>query len=343
MLAAPLLSIYSDYYGRRTLLLIGGVGTFAFALCTMLGVMAGSLSWLLIGAFIGGICSRMDPIAQAVVGDVCAPTEKVSAMSYLQLFISIGAFLGPLVGGFLAQRYWFQQLNFALPFIVATALSCIALWLTWRFFPETITIKNSAWREKFQNFKTVLRNRQVWQISIVLILIQISWSTYYQFIAPLLKKQFAFSADQIGFFMGAIAFWLAVAAAVMVFYLQRVFKLENIIRYSCYLILIGLLGTMLSSFFPFLKITNWFFVILVAAGDVITYCAITTLYSNAVSADQQGQVMGASFLLIALVWMLTSFLGGWLFAIHAGLPFGVACVSIVLLLVFFKRLLPQVL
>ena len=52
-------------------------------------------------------------------------------------------------------------------------------------------------------------------------------------------------------------------------------------------------------------------------GDVITYCAITTLYSNLVAPSLQGQVMGASFILVSIVWALTALIGGLLIAMNS--------------------------
>ena len=101
IIAAPILSSWSDYSGRKKILLIGGVGTCIFALCTALGVLWGSLGLILLGALIGGMCTRMDPIAQAIVGDACIAADKAVYMGYLQLFISIGAFVEPLWVAFL--------------------------------------------------------------------------------------------------------------------------------------------------------------------------------------------------------------------------------------------------
>lgn len=341
LIASPILSVASDYVGRRRILLFGSFGTFFFALGTALGALTGLIVLVLLGGLIGGLCSRMDPIAQAVVGDTCQEQHKLTAMSYLQFFISIGAFFGPIIGGYFAQRFWFPQLNFSLPFIIATVLAAMGVFIVLRYFRETAPKTIISHKEKFFSFKAVLANKKVLAISLLLILIQWSWSTYYQFISPILKKAFLFNGTEMGLFLGAVAAWLAVASAFGVPLLQRFLAIEKIIRYATYAIFIGILATLLITMFhPFawFRYLTWIFAIPIAAGDVITYCAITTLYSDAVSPSSQGQVMGANFVIISAVWALTALFGGYLNGINPALPLCLSLVGVSLLLISFKKI-----
>ena len=133
------------------------------------------------------------------------------------------------MGGFLAQRYFFPQLNFALPFFIAAIFAVFGLIIIARYFRETlispaITTKLSV----YTNFKSIFTDKKILRISMILILIQFSWSTYYQFIAPVLKHNFNYNSTEIGLFMGFIAFWLALAAAFGIRILQKYFTLmEN--------------------------------------------------------------------------------------------------------------------
>lgn len=317
MVAAPILSSLSDHIGRKKVLMIGGLGTLLFAICTTFALIWGQLSLMVIAALIGGIFLRMDPIAQAAVGDVSSGKEKMINMGYLQLFISIGAFIGPIVGGYFAKSYFFPQLNYSLPFIIAAVVSLLTVIVIWIFFQETAPKQpKEAFRYVF-NFKTLLSNKKVLGISIILILIQLSWSTYYQFIGPILKNNFAFSGTKIGFFMGFIALWLALASAFGMKILQNYFSKQQILYYGSLAIFVGLFGHLILTLWPHLEICgwlNWIMAIPTAVGDVVTYCVITTLYSDAVDEKLQGQVMGANFVVVSLVWAITALLGGVLFA-----------------------------
>lgn len=338
IIAAPTLSAWSDYAGRKRILLFGGAGTFLFAFVTALGVIGGNLNLVLLGALIGGLCSRMDPIAQAAVGDVCATEHKIVYMSFLQLFISVGAIFGPWIGGYFAARYWFATLNFALPFIIAAAFSILGLLIMLFFFRETATHNKHSKITEYFNFKAIFANKKVINISLILILIQISWSTYYQFIAPILKKDFALGGSEIGIFMAFIAIWLALASAFGVAILRRFFSAAQIIHYASYGVFIGLLGTLFATSWHFVAISHylmWIAIVPIAAGDVITYSAITTLYSDAVDKTMQGQVMGTSFVVVSAVWGLTSLLGGWLIGLETTAPLWFALSGVSVLIIIF--------
>lgn len=339
-IAAPILSFWSDYVGRKKVLVFGSFGTLVFALATVFGVLWGSITLILVGSLIGGICSRMDPIAQAAVGDISQPDNKMLYMSYLQLFISIGAIFGPIIGGYFAHRFWFASLNFSLSFMIAAVFAALGLVILVKYFRETAAVHAAASISKYMNLKMVLSNKKVMVISLLLILIQLSWSTYYQFIAPILKKTFDFGGTEIGFFVGIIAVWLALASAFGIQLLQRFLSIQKIIYYATFAILIGLIGTLLVTLFhqfSWLKFMTWVFAIPIAAGDVITYCAITTLYSNAVEKTAQGQVMGANFIIVSAVWGLTSLLGGLLLGVNPALPLCFALIGVGLLIVLFMK------
>lgn len=349
--AGPILSAWSDYVGRRKVLLFGSMGTLIFALCMAVGAYTGSLAWVLLGGLLGGACTRIDPIVQAAVGDVCVAEHKMRAMSYLQFFIAIGAFLGPLIGGFFAQRFWFSHLNFSLPFIIAAVLAGAGLYITLQFFQETALIKNGRiaiannnrsdmLQLRLKSFQAIVANKKVLAISLLLILIQFSWSMYYQFITPILKKEFIFSGTEIGVFLGIIAVWLALGS-ISIPLLQRFLSTQKILFYAIVAIMVGILGTLLVTLwhpFLWLRYFNWIFAIPVAAGDVITYCAITTLYSDAVTPAEQGQVMGANFIIIPVVWASTAFLGGYLNGINSVLPLCLALAGVGLLSMAFRKI-----
>jgi MFS family permease len=341
IIAAPVLSTWSDYAGRKKILVFGSIGTFVFAACTALGVMWGMLSLLLLGSLVGGLCTRLDPIAQAAVGDMGSAEQKMRNMSFLQLFIAIGAFFGPIIGGYFAHETHFKLFNFSLPFFIAAGLALCGLFIMLSYFRETLDTTVRPSLNKYANFKAVILNKQVLIISIILILMQLSWSTYYQFIGPIVKKDFNFSGIEIGFFMGMIAFWLALASAFFMPYATRFLSAMQIIRYSAFAVLFGLIGTMLLVIFPhivWLRYLTWVFAIPIAAGDVMSYCAIITLYSNAVAKTAQGQVMGANFIIVSIVWMSTAFIGGVLMGHHAALPLIFALLGISSLIVLHKRI-----
>lgn len=336
VIATPILSALSDAFGRKKLILVGTTGALLFALTAALGVLIGSLSLLFLSCILRGAFSRTNPIAQAVIGDIAPREKKILYMGYLQTAISLGAFIGPIVGGYFANQFFFAQLNFSLPFWVAAVFAAISCVLTMVIFHETLVEKPyvSPWKElHWRNLKKVFANRLVLRISSILLLSQMSWSMYYQFIPPILKTEIGVNPHQLGIFVGLIALWLALATAFGIKFLQQFFSLRTILLLSLYLVLIGTIGTVLF-FLLHLKgiwtFLMWGSAIPTAIGDVIAFSCLTALYSDVVEKQQQGKVMGVCFIVIALMWAGTAMVGGFLMSIYSLLPLIVAPVGILL-------------
>lgn len=318
----PILSVLSDALGRKSILIITAVAAFIFALFCSFGILLGSLAMVLLGKFIGGFFSRTDAVAQAAAADYSTADNKLTNMARLQVVISLGAAIGPIIGGYTARGPWFGILNYAVPYILA-ALVAIAtvIFITLFFSDETrqeISVQNS-----FRDWLPLLLDKKIQKISLLLAFVQISWGSYYQFMAPILKQHFGFNESAVGWFIGLIAVWLAVASAFVVPFLKRRLSHTKTIHFCCYGLLFGLILTFLASFMVGTLAANtllWLGAILVAACDVIIYAIIVTLYSNVVRKDQQGAVMGICFIVFSATWSLTALLGGWLGGFHIMLP-----------------------
>lgn len=343
ILITPFLCMLSDTLGRKKILIFGTIGAVLFAVTAGFGVFFGFLWLLFAGRIIQGAFSRTNPIAQAVIGDISTKEKKVLFMGYLQTAISIGAFIGPVIGGYFAKQFYFKQLNFSLPYFIAALFGFVSFILTCLFFKETLTNLNKREKQKyfdFENTKKMLMQPTILRISFILFLIQVSWSLYYQYIPPIIKTILHFDAEKLGLFVGLIAFWLALATTFGIRLLQRWFNLQDMLIFSIYMVLIG---TLFSYLLCFLHLENQFqFLIWIAAiptamGDVIAFSCITALYSNAVSKTEQGKVMGICFVIVALTWSLTGLLGGFLMSLYSLLPLVIAPISIILVLGLLKK------
>jgi MFS family permease len=141
---APMLSALSDEFGRKKILFAGTLGALLFALTAGFGIYLGIMSLFFLGMIIQGIFSRTNPIAQAVIGDISPVATKIRNMGYLQTSISIGAFIGPLLGGYFANKYFFAELNYSLPFFIAALFGGVSCILTLLIFKETLADKKPA-------------------------------------------------------------------------------------------------------------------------------------------------------------------------------------------------------
>jgi len=323
MFIAPWLSSLSDEWGRKRILALEMFSSFVFGLFASIGIFYGQIIFLFIGFMIKGAFARSNPTALAIIGDTAPPMQKLRYMGNLQLAISIGAFIGPMLGGFLASRYFFARLNFSVGFIVAALLALMNSLLCLYFMPETLRKPFSRkYLPSWQTVKRLFFLPQILSISIILFLIQLSWSMYYQYMPPILKTTYHFTNHQLGFFISLIALWLALATSLGIKWLDQFFTTRKILLISMWMTLIGLLITLLAcaNLLPFHLSWLWIGAMPVAAGDVIAYSCLSALYSDHVAHDEQGKVMGISFIIVSASWSLTALCGGFLLSLNPIFP-----------------------
>ena len=143
LLVAPLWGRLSDRVGRRRLLLVGIAG--AAASYVLFG-LATSLTMLYVARAVGGLLSSaIFPAAAAYVADSTTDAERSRGMAWLGTASSLGAVLGPALGGALARTGWeFRAFggivlisSFAIPFLAAAVLALVSLTSALLWLPES--------------------------------------------------------------------------------------------------------------------------------------------------------------------------------------------------------------
>lgn len=330
-IAAPILSCISDRYGRKKLLTLSYLGAAVSGVITSTAILTQSILLFAIGIFILGLFCRTNPIGQAVIGDITNGKNKLTNMGWLQTFIALGAFLGPIIGGYCA--YWhFPQINFSSAFMLSALFGLIAAAICFVFFKETLEQpkKHISFSLVFGSI-VLLKHRRTLPLAILLACGQFSWSLYYQYAPPTLKLISDFSAANLGIFTGLMAFWVMLGGSLGIGLLRKKYSNTQILTAGLILQLIGSL-TILIGFYCDQAWLIWLSSIPMASGDVITFSVISTLYSNLYGKQQQGQVMGACFLNAAAIWTITGLLGGYLIAENFLLPLLITPIAIILAL-----------
>lgn len=335
---APLLSTLSDEFGRRKFLLFEISSSFCFMLMAGFAILLGHL-WLLLASFVvRGAFSRTNTTALAIIGDTASQHKKMLYMGYLQVAISIGACIGPMISGFFADRFFFNTLNFSLPFFMAACLAFINAVLTYFLIDETLQQSSSdAWKTITTNrftanwlaVKHVITHPDILKTSLLLLLFQITWSAYYQFMPPLLKTVYHFDAHLLGIFIGMIAFWLIIGSGPLFKLVHQTLSPRNILNFSILLELAGISMTLAVYYHVLPDLFLWAGAMPMAIGDVLAYICLTTLYSNLVADHMQGKVMGMNFLIVGLIWGGCGFCGGLLISYSPILPLLVAPAGVI--------------
>ncbi len=334
-IAAPLLSSLSDHFGRKNILTLSLSGTMVAGIIASIGILLSSIILFLFGIFIQGLFCRTNPLAQAAVGDVTEDKNKLITMGYLQSMIAFGAFLGPILGGYCAHFY-FSMLNFSTPFFISALFSAVAAIICIFFFKETsnMTKKIFSWRLMFGSIK-ILKNKHALFLMAILAGGQITWSFYYQYVPAVLKISSAFSAGKIGLFVGFMALWVTLGSTVGIRFLRQHFSLRICLKIALISQVIGAILIVIALYFH-QEWLMWGSSVPAAVGDVIAFGVLSTACSNLYS-QQQGQIMGACYLVAAIMWILTGLGGGYLIAIYNLLPLLVSLIGAIIALIIMRK------
>lgn len=143
LLMAPVWGRMSDSVGRRRLLIVGIAGATA---SYILFALAASLPMLYLARALGGLLSSaIFPAASAYVADSTTDAERARGMAWFGTASSLGAVVGPALGGTLAWTGWELRTadgavvvsSFAIPFLAAAVLALIAMLGVLVWLPES--------------------------------------------------------------------------------------------------------------------------------------------------------------------------------------------------------------
>ncbi|MBS0315418.1 MAG: MFS transporter [Proteobacteria bacterium] len=119
-----------DRYGRKRMFL-GGVA--AFGLASILCAAAPSLDWLIAGRALQGVAAAMLlPNSLATLGAAFSGEERGQAIGTWAAAGAAAGAIGPLIGGLLIDAWSWRAI-----FLINLPLAGGALWLGWRYIPES--------------------------------------------------------------------------------------------------------------------------------------------------------------------------------------------------------------
>ena len=133
---APVWGKFSDRFGRRPIILTTLAGLFCgyFAL-----IFTTSLTILFLARAFTGAMAANSGVIQAYIADVTNTAARAGAMAKVGAAHGLGFIVGPAIGGILAGKNPVDP-NLALPFVIAAALSGIALFIAIFQVRETVAV-----------------------------------------------------------------------------------------------------------------------------------------------------------------------------------------------------------
>ncbi|MEM9538321.1 MAG: MFS transporter [Cyanobacteria bacterium P01_E01_bin.42] len=135
-LATPILGRFSDFWGRKPLLVISLLGTVA---ANLLASFTPIVSLLFVARILDGLTGGNNSIIMAIVSDTTTTQERPRAFGLVDAAFSLGFMTGPAISYFAQTLPPFPGVTpLGMSFFVAATIAAIAAIITGIFLPETL-------------------------------------------------------------------------------------------------------------------------------------------------------------------------------------------------------------
>ena len=142
------------------------------------------------------------------------------------------------------------------------------------------------------------------------------WSNYFSFISLYLTQVHHYTTMQTSLFLAVMGMGFSLGCGVLVDICTKKFDMN-------WVVVAGLLVTALAILITLLAVSptlDWFMVFVIGASLSVAYSTLLAIFSNLVSNDEQGWVMGVTGSIMAICFGLTSLFTGVMAQIGTGIP-----------------------
>ncbi|HUV26556.1 MAG TPA: MFS transporter [Anaerolineales bacterium] len=286
LISAPIWGSFSDRIGRKPIMMIG---IFGYGLTMVLFGLATEL-WMLFAARIlsGILSSATSPTTMAYIGDSTSEEDRGWGMGILGAAVGLGTIFGPALGGLLAGE------SLSTPFIIAGAMSMLALILIATLLPESLPKES---RQPVGKKIPIPELRLWWQalsspIGILLVLAFIltcGLMVFYGIFGLYALEKFNYGPKEVGIIFMVVGLVSAITQGGLTGPITRRWGESPVIK-------IGMLGSALA--FILMSLAENYWSLLITIGlFVFTTAILTPAVSSLTSkraATQQGMAMGLS-------------------------------------------------
>jgi DHA1 family tetracycline resistance protein-like MFS transporter len=339
--AGPYLGRLSDRVGRVPVLLVSQMGT----VIAFVALGAAQSAWMLYAArVLDGITGGNIIVAQAYVTDITPAEKRSQALGYILAAFGISFFVGPALGG-LALRAFGPRV----PYLIAAIAALATLLLTWFTLDESAehsaAIAAQAGRPKLT-------------VALVLgsspILLVLSLGFLGQFVLGLLVGTFALFGDAVLFSsweeasVGIGVGLILTVVGLSQFLTQTVVLAPALRRFGeLRLLQVGILVRFVGMGIIAVTSSPWLSALggaAFACGTGLTVPPTQSIATRTVADSMRGGILGLYQSMASLGTIISTALGGVLFAIDPFLPFQASAILALVALVpalALRRSLPR--
>jgi DHA1 family tetracycline resistance protein-like MFS transporter len=330
-LAGPYLGRLSDKYGRVPVLILSQIGT---AVSFFMLAMAPNVGVLFLARILDGITGGNIIVAQAYITDITPRERRTESLGYIFAVFGLGFIFGPALGGFLSAA-----LGPRVPYIIAGFAAVLVVLLTWFTLDETLTPEQRAANRSFNRSSIkpadLLRNLP---LMLILVIAFIG-----QFGLGLLQATFALYGEAVlfdGYSEQMVALGIGLLFTIVGFgqFFTQTVLLRPALKHfdEPWLVVIGVTVRAIGLFiFATLAIpvAGAFASLLFAMGMGLMMPPLQALSTDTVADELRGGVLGVYQSTISLSTIVSTAIGGFIFAANVTAPFWIGGILSVLVLI----------
>lgn len=289
---SPILGALSDRYGRKKIVLFSLMGTTVGYFIIAFSLAQYSITGMVFGLIACGFCEGNVTIAQSVIADVTGLEEhkhrKPVYFGWLNICISLGFIIGPLMGGVLADSSLVPWFTFATPFWIAGIMTLMGLLvIAWRA-KETLKLRRVEKMVFFPSLTGKLKAPKIRLFYLCNLLLAIGYFSFFRFLPVFLERQFHFSPAILSYEMVYTSLSLMLGVLILIPWLSRRLKPLQILCLFSFLLALSFVGVVLPTNVYVLLFTIP--LVGLCLGVVITHGSL--LISNTAESHIQGQALG---------------------------------------------------
>jgi DHA1 family tetracycline resistance protein-like MFS transporter len=318
LIGAPIFGEISDQYGRKKAILLSMFIAIIGCLITGISLEINSISLIFIGRLIIGFASGTVAVVFAIAADHSTEKDRAKNLGYINIGLSLGIVLGPIIGGHLANLKVFSLNPWATPFYCMALFYIINIIFLFKLLPNDLPLRKKDKRihlfTSFHNlYITIRSSHYLLYLVLMALFFQMGTESFY-LAAPIIGVlKFHMStttlADYYVLFgiVAALVSWGVNKIVSGMCSDSRKIYLYCIVFYAVTMSSLIFANSHLMFFLPFFS---------VGLFGVLAWIHINNLFSQSVDESQQGLIFGVSQSLWSLGSMFGTFLVGLTTAIH---------------------------